>query len=59
MFVLAIAGSPREDSGSRRLLDFAARELDARGIAVRLISLRDLPAADLLHARFDSPLSGK
>lgn len=55
MFVLAIAGSPREDSGSRRLLDFAARELDARGIAVRLISLRDLPAADLLHARFDSP----
>lgn len=55
MFVLAIAGSPREDSRSRRLLDFAARELDARGIAVRLISLRDLPAADLLHARFDSP----
>ncbi|MFZ1642289.1 MAG: NADPH-dependent FMN reductase [Candidatus Contendobacter sp.] len=55
MFVLAIAGSPREDSRSRRLLDFAARELDVRGIAVRLISVRDLPAADLLHARFDSP----
>lgn len=55
MFVLAIAGSPREDSRSRRLLDFAARELDVRGIAVRLISVRDLPAADLLHARLDSP----
>lgn len=55
MFVLAIAGSPREDSRSRRLLDFAARELDVRGITVQGINVRDLPAADLLHARLDSP----
>ena len=55
MFVLAIAGSPREDSRSRHLLDFAASELDVRGIAAQRINVRDLPAADLLHARFDSP----
>lgn len=55
MSIVAIAGSPRENSQSRRLLDHAVHELSDWGFAVRLISVRDLPATDLLHARFDSP----
>ena len=55
MSVLAIAGSPQENSRSRRLLDFLAAELAKQGIVVEILSVRDLPAADLLHARVDSP----
>ena len=54
MSVLAIAGSPQENSRSRRLLDFLAAELAKQGIVVEILNVRDLPAADLLHARFDS-----
>ena len=55
MSVLAIAGSPQENSRSRRLLDFLAAELAKQGIAVEILNVRDLPAVDLLHARVDSP----
>jgi FMN reductase len=55
MSVLAIAGSPQENSRSRRLLDFLATELTQQGIIVEILNVRDLPAADLLHARVDSP----
>ena len=55
MSVLAIAGSPQENSRSKRLLDFLAAELARQGITVESLNVRDLPATDLLHARVDSP----
>lgn len=53
--VASISGSPSLDSRSAALLRFVERRLAGRAARVRHITLRELPAADLLLARFDSP----
>ncbi|WP_207885319.1 NADPH-dependent FMN reductase [Pseudomonas sp. 30_B] len=55
MYVVTLAGSPSQRSRSGVLLDVARNWLHAHGAEVRSYSVRDFPAEDLLHARFDSP----
>ena len=53
--VIAISGSPSTTSKSANILALATDLLERRGIASATFSVRDIPAVDLLHARFDSP----
>lgn len=55
MNIVTIAGSPSAQSRSTRLLAEAARWLNDEGIAHQAITVRDLPAEDLLYANFNSP----
>jgi len=54
MSIVTIAGSPSAQSRSTNLLADAARWLNSEGISHQVISVRDLPAEDLLHANFNS-----
>lgn len=53
--ILTIAGSIQQHSRSKSLLDRFAAQLAAAGFAVDALSVRDLPADDLFHARLASP----
>lgn len=53
--VLAIAGSPTHPSRTYGLLSLAVQRLQQQGITVEIISVRDLPAEDLVFGRYDSP----
>jgi len=53
--VVSVSGSPSPDSRSANLLRFIERRLAGQAARVRHIALRELPAADLLHAQADSP----
>lgn len=55
MFVVSIGGSPSLRSRSAVLLERARRSLQAQGVEVASYQVREFPAQDLLHARFDSP----
>lgn len=53
--VLTITGSPAIVSRSSFLVEALEHQLGEAGISTRSLTVRDLPAQDLLHARFDSP----
>lgn len=53
--VVIISGSPSASSRLYGVLDVAAGALREAGLAAAWIHVRELPAEDLLHARFDSP----
>ncbi|MGL4605407.1 MAG: NADPH-dependent FMN reductase [Iodobacter sp.] len=53
--VVLLAGSPGSPSRSATLLDSAALLLSSYGISIRLFTVRDFPAEDLILARWDSP----
>jgi FMN reductase len=53
--VVSLSGSPSADSRSAALLHFIERRIASRASRVRHIALRELPAAELLQARADSP----
>jgi FMN reductase len=53
--VVSVSGSPSADSRSAALLRFIERRIASRASRVRHIALRELPPADLLQARADSP----
>lgn len=53
--VLTLSGSPSPDSRSTFLVSTLATRLHDLGIDTRSLDVRDIPAHDLLHARFDSP----
>ncbi len=53
--VITIAGSPSAPSRSSAILDYARRTIEPRGIEVRMLQVRDLDPAELLHARWDGP----
>ena len=55
MNVVSLSGSPSADSRSARLLRFVERRLAGRVGATHHLSLRELPAADLLAARAELP----
>ena len=55
MLVVTLGGSPSQRSRSGVLLDRAKSWLNQQGVEVVSYQLRDFPAEDLLHARFDSP----
>jgi len=53
--VIALSGSPSPNSKSAGLLRLAVDLLQAQQIRTETFSVRDVPAEDLFHARFDSP----
>ena len=55
MHVVLLSGSPAARSRTELLLDFVRQRLEAQQVEVSLLKVRDFPAEDLLHARFDSP----
>lgn len=54
-YILAIAGSPSHPSRTYALLEYASKILQQDGFQTDIISVRDLPAEDLLFGRYDSP----
>ena len=55
MLVVTLGGSPSQRSRSGVLLERAKSWLNQQGVEVVSYQVRDFPAEDLLHARFDSP----
>lgn len=55
MLVVTLGGSPSQRSRSGVLLDKSRQWLQQQGVEVVSYQIRDFPAEDLLHARFDSP----
>lgn len=55
MLVVSIGGSPSTRSRSGVLLEQSRQWLQDRGVEVVTFQVREFPAEDLLHARFDSP----
>ena len=55
MLVVSLGGSPSQRSRSGVLLERSQRWLQGQGVEVVSYQVRDFPAEDLLHARFDSP----
>jgi len=53
--VLIISGSPSTTSRTERLAASIAERITVHDVRASLLDVRDLPAEDLLHARFDSP----
>lgn len=53
--VLAIAGSPSHPSRTYSFAETALQRLQQEGIDTHIISVRDLPAEDLVFGRYDSP----
>jgi len=53
--ILAIAGSPSHPSRSYAVLEEAQKVLQPSGLELDILLIRDLPAASLLHAKFDDP----
>ncbi len=54
--VLIISGSPSATSRTERLADSLVARIAARGVPASLLDVRNLPAEDLLRARFEAPL---
>lgn len=55
MLVVSLGGSPSLRSRSGVLLERSKHWLQQHGVEVVGFQVRDFPAEDLLHARFDSP----
>ncbi|TYO82689.1 NADPH-dependent FMN reductase [Pseudomonas sp. CK-NBRI-02] len=55
MLVVSLGGSPSTRSRSGVLLERSRQWLQDRGVEVVTFQVREFPAEDLLHARFDSP----
>jgi FMN reductase len=53
--VLIISGSPSSTSRTERLARSIAARIAAQDVQASLLDVRNLPADDLLHARFDAP----
>ncbi|MFH7029386.1 MAG: NADPH-dependent FMN reductase [Heteroscytonema crispum UTEX LB 1556] len=54
-YILAIAGSPSHPSKTYGLLEYVSTFLQQKGLETDVISVRDLPAEDLIYGRYDSP----
>jgi FMN reductase len=53
--ITVISGSPTRPSRTAALAGFVAQRLAREGFRLHELSVRDLPAEALLHARFDDP----
>ncbi|HEY9800710.1 MAG TPA: NADPH-dependent FMN reductase [Leptolyngbyaceae cyanobacterium] len=53
--ILAIAGSPSHPSRTYGILEHSAKLLQQEGLHVDILSVRDLPAEDLVFGKYDSP----
>ncbi|MBE9258666.1 MULTISPECIES: NADPH-dependent FMN reductase [Aphanizomenonaceae] len=54
-YILAIAGSPSHPSRTYGILEYATQILSQQGLETDIISVRDLPAEDLVYGRYNSP----
>ncbi|ARP94487.1 NADPH-dependent FMN reductase [Bordetella genomosp. 13] len=54
MSILTLAGSPSSRSRSSALLRHAAQRLEQRGLSVREMGLRDIPAEELIEGHYTS-----
>ena len=55
MHVVLLSGSPAQRSRTEVILQHVRQQLSAQQVETTLLRVRDFPAEDLLHARFDSP----
>jgi FMN reductase len=55
VYLVAIAGSPSHSSSTHGTLNYATKLLQQQNIQTDIISVRDLPAEDLIFGRYDSP----
>ncbi len=53
--ILAIAGSPSHPSRTYSIVEYVGNLLKQEGFDLDIISVRDLPAEDLIYGRYDSP----
>jgi FMN reductase len=53
--ILLINGSPSAPSRSQGILEYAIALLNEQGVKTDLISVRDLPAEDLVFGKYNSP----
>ncbi|TMV48390.1 NADPH-dependent FMN reductase [Paenibacillus mesophilus] len=53
--IVIISGSPTVSSRLNGILEYAQSILEQSGAYVERLQVRDLPPADLVYARFDSP----
>lgn len=53
--ILAIAGSPSHPSRTYSLLEYFLQLLQSEGFQTEILSVRDLPAEDLVFGRYNSP----
>ncbi|AFZ56803.1 NADPH-dependent FMN reductase [Anabaena cylindrica FACHB-243] len=52
---VGIAGSPSHPSRTYGLLEYATQFISQQGLETDIISVRDLPAEDLVYGRYNSP----
>jgi FMN reductase len=52
--ILAIAGSPSHPSRTYSILEYTTKILSQQGLTTEIISVRDLPAEDLVYGRYNS-----
>ncbi|MGH8016797.1 MAG: NADPH-dependent FMN reductase [Opitutaceae bacterium] len=52
--IVLISGSPSASSRTTAIVDYARRHFGARQIEAAVIHVREFPAEDLIHARYDS-----
>ncbi|MDG0790432.1 NADPH-dependent FMN reductase [Cohnella ginsengisoli] len=57
--IVIVQGSPTAKSRLNGVLDRVRSQIEESGAEVSVINVRDLPAEDLLHARFDSQAIGE
>lgn len=53
--VVAITGSPSHPSRTYGLVEYAIQSLQQQGVQTEILSVRDLPAEELIFGRYDSP----
>ncbi|WP_324609842.1 NADPH-dependent FMN reductase [Oceanobacillus damuensis] len=53
--IVIVSGSPSESSRSERILQYLGSFLEKEHLTVTHISVKDVPAEDLLFGNFDSP----
>ncbi|MED4401385.1 NADPH-dependent FMN reductase [Metabacillus fastidiosus] len=53
--VAIIIGTPSEHSRLNGILSFALNFLEGKNVNTEIVNVRDIPAEDLIYAKFDSP----
>lgn len=53
--IVIISGIPAKRSRLNGITEYAAKKLQQEGVSIEWIHVADLPAEDLINARFDSP----
>jgi FMN reductase len=52
--IILLSGSPAERSKSQAILVYVQKSLSALGVSSRIVGVRDFPAEDLMHGKYES-----